>query len=96
VTSTSIPAEGRSALATTLREVEPTVDASALSPCRFCGEPLRDVFADLGTSPLANSLLSSEDLSRGEVHYPLEARVCRHCLLVQLPEIVTPSRISCD
>ena len=30
--------------------------------CRFCKSPLSTIFANLGTSPLANSFLKSEEL----------------------------------
>ena len=90
------PSDGGSATAIALRDVEPLVNGTGLSTCRFCGEFLKDVFADLGTSPLANSLLTAEDLSRGEVHYPLEVRVCRRCFLVQLPEVAAPRSIFTD
>ena len=53
--------------------------------CRFCSAPLERVLVDLGSSPLANSYLSEADLDRPEAFYPLCARVCEQCLLVQLP-----------
>jgi SAM-dependent methyltransferase len=66
------------------------------TPCRLCGAPLRDVFADLGSSPLANSYLSSELLGTMEPFYPLRALVCRRCFLVQLEEFETPAEIFSD
>jgi SAM-dependent methyltransferase len=67
---------------------------SAAGPaCRFCSAPLQQTFADLGLSPLANSLLSEEDLAREEPRYPLHAYVCGECLLVQLGEFATPQDI---
>ena len=53
--------------------------------CRSCGAPLPDTFVDLGMSPLSNSYLRAEDLDSAETFYPLHARVCRICFLVQLP-----------
>jgi SAM-dependent methyltransferase len=64
-----------------------------LTPCRLCGAPLRDVFADLGSSPLANSYLSPELLGTMEPFYPLRALVCGRCFLVQLEEFETPAKI---
>ena len=52
--------------------------------CRFCEAPLRHVFADLGTSPLANSYIAPERLGAMEPFYPLRALVCERCFLVQL------------
>jgi SAM-dependent methyltransferase len=70
--------------------------ASGLAACRFCGAPLRSVFADLGSSPLANSYLSLEALGAMEPFYPLRALVCGRCFLVQLEEFETPARIFSD
>ncbi|HEY0074309.1 MAG TPA: class I SAM-dependent methyltransferase, partial [Abditibacteriaceae bacterium] len=63
------------------------------SACRFCHEPLRHSLIDLGMAPLSNAYLSSEHLERGEIFYPLHARVCESCFLVQLPEFTTPEQI---
>ena len=65
-------------------------------PCRFCGSPLEHVFADLGSSPLANSNLREEDLDKPERFYPLTTYVCGECLLVQLPESASPEEIFSD
>ena len=62
-------------------------------PCRFCQTPLRDVVADLGMTPLANSFLTEGQLGHMEPFYPLRALVCRSCFLVQLEEYETPTRI---
>ena len=64
--------------------------------CRFCGAGLKRTFVDLGRSPLANSLLSAEDISRGEVFYPLHVYVCEQCLLVQLQEFERAENIFRD
>jgi hypothetical protein len=64
--------------------------------CRFCSSPLTEVFADLGVSPLANSYLREEQLSRMEPHYPLKAWVCGSCMLVQLEEFESPAGIFSD
>src|SRR5687768_10321440 len=61
--------------------------------CRFCSAALEEVFADLGVSPLANSYLRAEQLSRMEPHYPLKAWVCGKCMLVQLEEFESPEGI---
>ena len=64
--------------------------------CRSCGTPLSCVFVDLGSSPLANSYLTAEDLEKPEVFYPLRVYVCDQCFLVQLPCAVTPQEIFSD
>ena len=66
------------------------------SNCRFCGRALGHVFADLGTSPLANSYLRREQLAEPEPTYPLEVMVCDSCFLVQLPEVASPAEIFSD
>ncbi|MGD0453152.1 MAG: class I SAM-dependent methyltransferase [Solirubrobacteraceae bacterium] len=69
---------------------------STETPCRFCGAPLRHVFADLGSSPLANAYLSPERVGAMEPYYPLRALVCSRCFLVQLEEFETPEQIFSD
>jgi hypothetical protein len=64
--------------------------------CRFCGAPLQHVFADLGSSPLANSYLLPECVGAMEPFYPLRAWVCDNCFLVQLEEFEPPERIFSD
>ena len=67
-----------------------------MANCRFCSAELKEVFADLGVSPLANSYLREDQLSRMEPHYPLKAWVCGTCMLVQLEEYESPSGIFSD
>ena len=67
-----------------------------LSSCRFCGTRLQDTFVDLGMSPLANSYLKSDQLSRMEPFYPLHVYVCRQCFLVQLEEFEKPDHLFSD
>jgi SAM-dependent methyltransferase len=69
---------------------------SAPTPCRFCGAPVEAVFADLGSSPLANSYLPPERANSMEPFYPLRALVCGKCFLVQLEEFETPEQIFSD
>jgi SAM-dependent methyltransferase len=64
--------------------------------CRFCAAPLRNVFADLGMSPLANSYLTSEQGNAMEPFYPLRALVCAECFLVQLEQYESPQHIFGD
>ena len=61
--------------------------------CRFCNEPLTNIFADLGTSPLSNRFLKKEMLDETEKKYPLCVHVCDNCFLVQLSEFETPENI---
>lgn len=61
--------------------------------CRFCNEPLTNIFVDLGISPLSNAFLKKEMLDDLEKKYPLCAYVCDNCFLVQLPEFEKPENI---
>jgi len=61
--------------------------------CRFCSAPLHHTFVDLGMSPLCESYVPPERLGEMEPFYPLHARVCEQCLLVQLEEFVPPAEI---
>lgn len=61
--------------------------------CRFCTAPLVRTFVDLGMSPLANNYLTEDQLSQMEPFYPLHARLCERCFLVQLEEFESPKKI---
>jgi 2-polyprenyl-3-methyl-5-hydroxy-6-metoxy-1,4-benzoquinol methylase len=54
--------------------------------CRFDGQPLTHVFADLGFSPPSNSFLTKNQLQEGEISYPLKLYVSERTFLVQLGE----------
>jgi SAM-dependent methyltransferase len=61
--------------------------------CRSCaGSSLIDVL-DLGCMPLANALLTTEQLSEPEETYPLKLVFCPHCSLVQITETVLPGKL---
>ncbi|HVF75634.1 MAG TPA: class I SAM-dependent methyltransferase [Acidimicrobiales bacterium] len=64
--------------------------------CRSCGAELQRTFVDLGTTPLANSYLEASQLDGPEPRYPLHARVCESCLLVQVEDVVPPEEIFSD
>jgi SAM-dependent methyltransferase len=64
--------------------------------CRFCGAPLTRTLVDLGEMPLANSFLDEAQLTEEEPRYPLHARVCDACLLVQVDTVVPPESIFGD
>jgi hypothetical protein len=61
--------------------------------CRFCGHVLSHTFVDLGMSPLSQSHIEACKLNQKEPFYPLHVFVCEKCLLVQLPEHVSPKEI---
>src|SRR3954464_14587262 len=72
---------------------ERSLPATASLTCRLCGAPLTRTFVDLGMSPLCESYVAPERLDAMEPFYPLHARTCDRCLLVQLPELVAPEAI---
>jgi SAM-dependent methyltransferase len=58
--------------------------------CRACGHsPLRVVLS-LGKMPLANSLVTAEQLGGPEPRFPLDLARCTACSLVQITETVPP------
>ena len=58
--------------------------------CRICKNEDLEIFLSLGKSPLANSFLTGEDLTKEEKKYPLELVFCNDCKLVQLSYVVDP------
>lgn len=65
--------------------------------CRFCGAKLVHDFVDLGETPLSNSYVSAEQIAAGrDKSYPLHARVCSECFLVQVDAPVAPEDIFSD
>jgi hypothetical protein len=74
-------------------QVETQPGSVGVPICRFCSAPLRHTFVDLGMSPLCESYVPPERAGEMEPFYPLHARVCEQCLLVQLEEFVAPEQI---
>lgn len=69
---------------------------TAPPPCQYCGTPLTVTWIDLGTQPLANDYAVSADAARAEAQYPLHARACPGCWLVQVDRVVPPEDIFSD
>lgn len=67
-----------------------------MSECRFCHKPLTRSFVDLGLQPLANSYVPPDKAGQPEARYPLHARVCDSCLLVQVDHDVPAEAIFSD
>ncbi|MBV1885612.1 MAG: methyltransferase domain-containing protein [Parvibaculaceae bacterium] len=64
--------------------------------CRFCAQELTQTFVDLGSTPLANSYLKHKGDIAAENSYPLHARVCGNCKLVQVADAVPAEDIFSD
>ncbi len=63
--------------------------------CRSCGHTrLKDVL-DLGQTPLADALLTKDDLEKLEPVYPLEVAFCPDCGLLQILKTVPPEELFC-
>jgi hypothetical protein len=61
--------------------------------CLGCSAPLTRTFVDLGLQPLANSYVAPSRAIIPDRVYPLHARVCDVCLLVQVDSVVPPEDI---
>jgi SAM-dependent methyltransferase len=61
--------------------------------CRACEAQELIPVLRLGRMPLANSLLTPEDLSKPEATYPLDVAFCPGCALVQITETVPPETL---
>jgi len=64
-----------------------------LPACRACGATGLVSILDLGRTPLANALLTAEQLAEPEEVYPLELAFCPACALVQITETVPPEKL---
>jgi SAM-dependent methyltransferase len=58
--------------------------------CRSCGSTDAALILDLGLQPLANNLLTSDDLAKPEPKFPLRLAVCKSCWLLQITDLVPP------
>ncbi len=61
--------------------------------CRHCEAALKLTLVDLGLSPLANSYVPLNARATLDKFYPLHARVCDRCLLVQVDDVVPAEEI---
>jgi SAM-dependent methyltransferase len=63
---------------------------NTITSCRSCGGEALTPILDLGETPLADRLLTAEQLEEPEFFAPLKVIFCRGCTLVQLSETVSP------
>ncbi len=61
--------------------------------CRACGGRLTVTMADLGLQPASNAFIESEAAFQQEKRYPLRAKVCESCKLVQVDYDVAPAEL---
>jgi len=68
-------------------------DSNASMRCRSCGAGDLNLILSLGRTPLANSLLTTEQLALHAETYPLDLVFCPACTLVQITETVPPEKL---
>jgi len=74
--------------------VQEILEGTLMNPsCRICGSPDLSLILSLGKMPLANALLTIEQLNEPEATYPLDLVFCPHCSLVQITETVPPEKL---
>jgi SAM-dependent methyltransferase len=67
-----------------------------LPGCRSCGADGLELVLSLGRTPLANALLTQDQLTQPEPHYPLDLAFCPSCALVQITKTVPPEELFSD
>lgn len=67
-----------------------------VTACRSCGQDNIESVLDLGHTPLADRLLTAEQLKEAEPTFPLEVGFCHSCGLMQILETVDPSVLFCE
>jgi len=65
-------------------------DYQTITGCRACGNTKLNEILSLGNIPLANSLLTAEQLNRPEPKYPLDLVFCPTCSLTQITATIAP------
>jgi SAM-dependent methyltransferase len=69
---------------------------STAPTCRFCGSKELRLILSFGDTPLADRLLTAEQLSKPELTAPLDLVFCPECALVQITESVSPKTLFCE
>ena len=67
--------------------------AGPVTGCRACGGRLSVTMADLGLQPASNAFVAASAAALEEKRYPLRAKVCESCRLVQLDYDVSPQEL---
>ena len=58
--------------------------------CRLCASEDLVSVVDLGATPPCEKFLTAGELDAPEPTFPLHLRLCRQCLLLQIPALITP------
>jgi len=72
------------------------VSSSINESCRSCSYPFLEPILSLGCTPLANALVTEEQVGRPDPTYPLDLAFCPRCALVQITESVPPESLFRD
>ena len=72
-----------------------TIDGASLR-CRACQETELRSIVDFGEIPVADLLLTEEQLADAEPVFPLELVICLACTLVQVRHVVPPEELYVD
>lgn len=67
----------------------------SMPPCRSCGNTNLELVISFGYTPLADGLLTKEQLDQPEYTAPLDLVFCPDCGLVQITESVPPEILFC-
>jgi hypothetical protein len=67
-----------------------TIEYGKIRGCRSCGSSEIEMVLDLGSSPLADRLLTANDLGAREPQYPLQSVLCHECSLSLFDYTVQP------
>lgn len=69
--------------------------STSMPPCRSCGNTNLDLVISFGYTPLADGLLTKDQLDQPEYTAPLDLAFCPDCGLVQITESVPPEILFC-
>lgn len=69
---------------------------SQITGCRSCGSNALESILDLGSTPIADRLINTRQLSDPEPMYPLVVLFCNACGLMQISETVPPEILFCN
>jgi SAM-dependent methyltransferase len=64
--------------------------------CRSCGYARLELILSFGSTPLADRLLTAEQLDQPELIAPLDLAFCPNCTLVQIIQTVAPEVLFCE
>ncbi len=79
-----------------MRDHRKTIPNLSVLECRLCRQTGLRLILCFGNTPLADRLLTREQLDRTEIFEPLDLVFCPHCSLVQITLSVDPEILFCQ